>query len=38
VQFGRLLGHGLAHRAARQEREQVDRKVADHQQGHGGPR
>ena len=37
VRFGRLLGHGLPHRAAREEDEQVNRQIAEHQQGDGGP-
>src|SRR5215813_452679 len=35
VSFRCLLAHGLAHPAAREEDEQIDRQIADHQQGHG---
>ena len=34
--FGGMLRHGLAHRAARKEDQQVDRQVAEHQQSNGG--
>jgi hypothetical protein len=32
VYFGMELGHGLPHRAPRQEYKQIDRQVAEHQQ------
>src|SRR6516165_9923203 len=37
VSFNRLLGHGLADTTPRQEDEEIDRQIADHQQGHGEP-
>src|SRR5262249_41672813 len=37
VSFSRLLGHGLAHPTPREEDEEIDRQIADHQQGHGEP-
>jgi hypothetical protein len=38
VRFCRLIRHGLAHRAAREEDQQIDRQVTDHQKGNGGSR
>jgi len=32
-----MLGHGLAHPTPRKEDEEIDRQIADHQQGHGEP-
>ena len=37
VSFSRMLGHGLAHPTPRKEDEEIDRQIADHQQGHGEP-
>src|SRR5215471_21563147 len=34
VSFSRLLAHGLAHPTSREEDEEIDRQIADHQQGH----
>ena len=36
VCFGGMVRHGLAHRAARKEDEQVNQQIAEHQQGDGG--
>ena len=36
VHFGGSVGHGLAHRASRQEDQQIDRQIADHEQRDGG--